>query len=118
MLLVQRLEGEAQARGRAGREVLHQHVGLLEQAIQDLRRARVLQIEREAFLGAVGPHEVRSQAAHALVVAAREVAHAGTLDLDDARAEVGELARAERRRDGVLERDDCDAFQWSRRHLC
>ena len=49
--------------------------------------------------------------AHALVVAAREVAHAGTLDLDDARAEVGELARGERRGDRVLERDDGDAFE-------
>ena len=54
---------------------------------------------------------MRREAAHALVVGAREVADAGTLDLDDARAEVGELARAERRRDRVLERDDRDAIE-------
>src|SRR5690242_15589190 len=37
---------------------------------------------------------MRREAAHALVVRAREVADAGPLDLDDARAEVGELTRA------------------------
>ena len=77
---------------------------------------RMLEVERQAFLRAVGPDEVRGQAAHALVVAAREVADAGALDLDHARAEVGELARAERRRDRVLERDDGDAIERSCAH--
>ena len=40
----------------------------------------------------------------------REVA-AGTLDLDDVGAHVRELPRAERRRDGLLERDDADATE-------
>ena len=90
-------------------------------ASSSIRRLRIvcasgmLHVEREAFLGAVGPDEVRREAAHALVVAAREIAHAGPLDLDDARAEVGELARRERRGDRVLERDDGDAFERSHR---
>src|SRR5581483_11316959 len=71
----------------------------------------MLHVERQAFLGAVGPHEMRGETLHAVVVGAREIAHAGTLDLDHARTEVGELARAERRRDRVLERDDGDAFE-------
>ena len=78
----------------------------MHQALEHLGGLGVLHVEREAFLGAVGPDEVRRQAAHALVVAAREVADAGALDLDDAGAEVGELARRERRGDRVLERDD------------
>ena len=53
----------------------------------------------------------RREAACALVVGTREVAAARTLDLDDACAEVGELPRAERRRDRMLERDDGDAFE-------
>jgi hypothetical protein len=39
---------------------------------------------------------------HAVVVVAREVADLRPLDLDHARAEVGELARAERRRDRLF----------------
>ncbi len=78
-------------------------------------RFRVLDVQREALLRAVGPHEMRRQAAHALVVAAREVADAGPLDLDHARAEIGQLSRRERRRDRVLERDDGDAFEGSHR---
>ena len=98
---------QAEARGGAGREVLHHHVGLLEhQALEHLGGFGVLDVERQALLRAVGPDEVRGQAAHARVVAAREVADAGALDLDDAGAEVGELARRERRGDRVLERDD------------
>ena len=71
----------------------------------------MLDVERQAFLGAVGPDEVRGEAAHARVVAAGEVADAGTLDLDDAGAEVGELARRERRGDRVLERDDGESLE-------
>ena len=81
-----------------------------DQPLQHLGGLRVLDVQRQAFLGAVGPDEVRGQAAHALVVAAREVAHAGALDLDDARAQVGQLARGEGRGDGVFERDDGDAL--------
>ena len=98
---------QAQARCRAGREVLHHDVGLLHhQALEHLGGLGVLHVEREAFLGAVGPDEVRRQAAHAFVVAAGEVAGAGAFDLDDAGAEVGELAGGEGRGDRVLQRDD------------
>src|SRR5690349_23727533 len=49
-----------------------------------------------SLLAAVGPDEVRGHAAHALVVAAREVADARPFDLHDARAEVGQLSGRER----------------------
>jgi hypothetical protein len=41
----------------------------------------VLEIERKALFGAVEPHEVRRHALDGCVVAAREIAHVGTLDL-------------------------------------
>ena len=84
--------------------------------MQDGLRLRVLDVERQALFAAVRPDEMRRESAHALVVAAREVAHAGTLDFDDARAEIGELARRERCGDRVLERDDGDAGKGS--HGC
>src|SRR6478672_4436610 len=75
----------------------------------------MLHVEGEALLAAIGPHEVRRQATHALVVAACEVPDAGAFDLDDACAEIGELSRGERRGDRVLERDNGDAGK--RSHL-
>ena len=46
-----------------------------------------------------------------LVVAAREIADVGALDLDDACTEVGQLTRGEWRRDRLLQRDDGEAIQ-------
>jgi hypothetical protein len=69
----------------------------------------MLEVQRQALLAAVAPHEVRAQAVDAGVVGAGEITHTRPLDLDDARALVGELARAEGRRHRVLERDDGDA---------
>ena len=86
-------------------------------AVEDRRRLCVLDVERQALLAAVRPDEMRREAAHAAVVGAREVADTRALDLDDPRAEVGELPRAERRRDRVLERDDGDAFEGKHRDL-
>ena len=106
----QPVEPEAEAGGRAGRQVLHHDVGLVQhQPFQRLGAVGVLDVQRHALLGAVGPDEVRGQPADPGVVAAGEVAGAGTLDLDHAGAEVGELAGGERRGDGVLEGDDGEA---------
>ena len=112
----QRRVREPEPRGGAGREVLHDDVRVrADQVPEDRLRIRVLDVERQAFLRPVRPHEVRREAAHALVVAAREVAGAGPLDLDHARAHVGQLPRGERRGDRVFERDDGDAFQRAHR---
>ena len=111
MILAQCLVTQAHAGGRARRQVLHQHVGVLQQLAEDFKRLRPLEVEGQAFLGAVGPHEVRSLAFDARVVGAGEVTRAGALDLDHAGTEVGELARAERRGDGMFEGDDGDAVE-------
>src|SRR2546423_1153267 len=55
------------------------------------------------------------ESAYRLVVAAREIAAPRPLDLEDASAVVGEVARAEGGRDGVFEREDGDAFEGSHR---
>ena len=92
-------------------QVLNQNVGTLQQAGEHLHRHRLLQVQRQALLGAVGPDEVRGQAAHPVIVGAREIPRTRALDLDDARAQVGKLARAQRRGDRMLERDDGDAVE-------
>ena len=102
----------AEAIRRAGRQVLHEHVGALEEPRQHRLRGGLLEIERQRFLRAIEPDEVARQSADGLVVAAREVPAVGPLDLDHARAEVGELARRERRGDRLLDRHDGDALQW------
>src|SRR4029453_12205211 len=85
-----------------------------EEASQYRRAVRLLQIERQRLLGSIQPHEIARQAFDGGVVAAREVAAVGTLDLDDAGAEIGELPRGERCRHCLLERDDRDVFERAR----
>ena len=94
---------EAPLRCGAGREVLHQHVGRGEQLLERGEGGRLLQVQRQAFLGPVDPDEMGGQALGAAVVVAGEVAAAGTFDLDHARAQVGQLAGAERRGIRVFE---------------
>jgi len=98
-----------QAKPRCGArcEVLHDDVRVLDdQALQDCLAFGMLDIERQAFFRAIGPNEMRREAFDALVVCTREIPDTGPLDLDDACSDVGKLARAERRSDRVLERDD------------
>src|SRR6185295_18397379 len=104
---------EAEAVGGAWGEVLDEHIRPREQCIEYLRRARVLYIQREAFLRAVGPDKVRRLAEHGAIDVARSVARTRALDLDDARAQFRQLARAERPGDHLLQADHRDAFQGS-----
>jgi hypothetical protein len=71
--------------------------------VEELAAARVLRVQGEGLLVAVYPHEVRAEPLDALVVAAGEVAHVGPFDLDDARAEVGELPGGVRGGDRLLQ---------------
>ena len=115
MPVAQDRRGRAQPIGRARRQVLHEDVGAREQPREDAGRFRPLQVQRQRLLRPVQPDEVAREPLDGRVVAAREVAAVGPLDLDHARAEVGELPRRERRGDGLLEGDDGDAFQWEHR---
>ena len=94
-----------------GRQVLQEHVGFRQQPVEHVPRRVLLDVEREALLGAIGPDEVRRQAFHRPVVAARGVAAARALDLDHARTELGELARGKRPGNHLLERDHGNALE-------
>src|SRR4029079_5424596 len=83
-----------------------------DQPLQDCARFRMLDVQRQALLRAIGPDEMRGKTAHPFVVGAREIANARTFYLDDPRPEIGELSRRERPGDRVLERDDGDAGEW------
>ena len=121
----QLVEREAELGGRAGLEVLHEHVGLGEHRRQHGLVVIARKIEHQRFLAAVEPDEIGALAvtlggiraftpvllrnklprSRQLVVAAGEVA-LGPLDLDHARAGIGEAAGAHRRRHRLLERNN------------
>jgi hypothetical protein len=48
------------------------------------------------------------------VVAAGQVTASRVLDLDDVRAQIGQVPGAERPRDGLLQGDDANTAQWQR----
>ncbi len=74
--------------------------------------ARVgLEVDRQRLLAAVEPGEVGAGAVHDVVVLAREVAAVGPLDLDHARAEVGEVAAGERDGDRLLDGHHRQSFE-------
>ena len=89
---------DAQPRGHAGHEVLDRHVGLAREVQRHLAPARVAEIEPDALLAHVDAHEVRGLVEPTLleldVPPARFVPFAGPLDLEHARAEVGQQACA------------------------
>src|SRR5690606_29108214 len=105
--------GQPHARRSARSKVLYQHVSPGQQLVEYLGGFLLLDVQGQAFLGTVGPDEMRGQAIDTLVVAPGEVTGTGPLHLDHPGAEVGQLARAERRGDGVLEADHGDAVEWA-----
>ncbi len=77
------------------------------------RRGRCFEVERQALLVAVDAQEVRALAAEERrTPRARVVALARLLDLDDARAHVGEQHRAVRTGQHAREVEDGDAGEW------
>ena len=97
--------------GRGGRQVLHEHVRSGHQPVEDGTVLGILQVQLNALLAPVGPHEECGRAAHRTVVVTGEVALAGALHLEDAGAEVGQLAGGERRSNRRLQRDHDHTFQ-------
>jgi hypothetical protein len=93
---------------RSGSEVLDDDVGFADERPQDLLRFRVLEVERDRFLAPVEPDEVGGEAMDRRVVGTGKIAAARALDLDHARAEVAEVARAERTGHCLLERQHGD----------
>ena len=108
MLTAQLRDREAELGDGAGFQVLHEDVGAGDHGGEERLVCRLAEIEHDQFLAAVEPDEIAAFAVHEVVIAAREVAFR-PLDLDDARAGVGQPAGAHRRRDRLLERDDEEA---------
>src|ERR1700722_11511714 len=86
-------------------EILDENVRLRDKPMQQSQVFFRLQVERCALLAAVEPYEVRRHSLYGRIVMARSLAFR-TLDLDDARAGVGEANGAEGRRHGLLNRHD------------
>ena len=107
---------EARALGRAGRQVLDQHVGLADQAMQQREVVGLLEVEHDRLLAAVQPDEIAREPVDVAVVAAREIAFR-PLDLDDARAGVGQPRRAVGGGHRLLDAHHQQAVQRSR-HPC
>src|SRR5687768_9648306 len=96
----------SKAIGSAGSEVLHKYVCAFDQACKDSLAGRLFQVESERLLGAIQPHEIAREARHRSVVATCKIAVIRPFDFDDARAQVGKLARGERRSYRLFDRDD------------
>ncbi len=97
--LGQRGIADAEPVHHAGAEILHDHVGVGDQALDDLDRRRLLQIQRQAALVAVDRQPGRRHAAVCPLARQRRAAHVlalAALHLDDVGAEQGELEAAER----------------------
>ena len=99
-------------RAAARCQVLHQHVGLGQELVRTWAAASCFTSRLRLSLERLVQTKCEA-AVDPLVVAAGEVAGTGPLDLDHPCAEVGQLARAERRGDGVLEADHGDAIEWA-----
>ena len=91
--LAQRLRPEPEPIELLRPDVVHEHVGPIDQPQQRLARRRGLEVEHDAALVAVDPHEQRGHvAAHARPGVARGVA-LRRLDLDDVGAEIAQHLR-------------------------
>ena len=113
------LPGEAHAVEHAGAEILHQHVAGLDQRGQDFLALRVLGVERDRALVVVEHGEIQAvDVGLVLQLAAGDVAHAGTLDLDHVGAEPGQQLRAGRSRLDVGEIENANALQRLCHRLC
>src|SRR5690606_5445550 len=108
--LAQALRAEARALRRTDREVLDPDVRLRQQPVQQGGVGRVLDVDGERLLAPVQPDEIGAEAVDIVVVIPGEVAVL-PLQLDHARARVGEPAAEEGSGHGLLERDDENAVE-------
>ena len=100
------LVGQPQAFGDTRAEVVHQHVGEGDQALQHFAPGGRLQVDGDALLAGVGLHRHHALREQVAVRISR-----GQLDLDHARAEVGEHAGGQRGGDDRRDLQDRHARQ-------
>src|SRR6516165_5729530 len=110
--LVNVLPGQPHAVERAGREIFHQHVAVLDQPIEDLLALGMFGVDGDRALAAVEHGEIEAVGAFDVPqLAARDVADAGPLDLDHVGAHIGEQLCAGRARLHVGEIEDARAVE-------
>ncbi len=102
---------EAEPIRRAGREVLQEDVGRVDEPLDDPAPFCRRQVDRNRLLRPVQPDEVGAAALDGVVVFAGEVAAVDPLDLDDASAQIGEMAGGQRRGHRLLHRDHRDSLE-------
>ena len=108
--LCQFLGAKTQSLGGPRGKVLDEHVRVLQKLEDNQPGLRVLEIKRETLLGAIEPDEVARHPPHGLIIATCKVPNARALNFDDARSQVGQLARRKRGRDRLFKRDDGDSL--------
>ncbi len=97
---------------RAGREILHQHVALLHQRLQDLLALGILGVDGDRALVVVEHREIEAvDVGYVAQLAARDVSLARALDLDDVGAQPCQELRARRTRLHVGEIENVDSIQ-------
>ena len=110
--LVDVLPSQSHAVERAGREILHQHVAVLDQTLEDFLALGMLRVDRDRALVAVEHREVeRVLAFYVTELTSCDVADAGPLDLDAVGAHVAEKLRASRARLHMREVEDLHAVE-------
>src|SRR5579862_2471143 len=110
--LVDVVPGQPHAIERARREILYQHIAMLHQASENFLALGVLAIDRNRALRAVQHGEIKAVLSlHIAKLGARNVAHAGALDLDHVGPHVGEKLCAGRTRLHVREIQDLHALE-------
>ena len=105
ILFAQAGQRKAELRQRTGLEVLHEHVGLREHRFEHSLVFGLAEIEHHRLLAAIEPDEIGALAVHDMIIVTGEIAFR-PLDLDHARAGIGETAGTLRRRHRLLDRND------------
>jgi len=101
---------EAEPAGGTRCEVLDEDIGLRQHGLDHGAVIRLLEIDAAGFLAAVEPDEIGGQAFRIVVIAAGEIAFSA-LQLDDARAGIGELAGRGRHGHRLLQRHHQNSFE-------
>ena len=80
---------------RPGGKILHKHVAVPDQSIEDFLALRIFRIDRDRALRPIQHGEIEAVGAlHVAQLSARDVADAGPFYLDDVGAQIGEQLRA------------------------
>ncbi len=96
---------------RTRNEVFDEHVGALDQLMENVAPTLALKVQRHTLLARVDPCVAGTHAVNNVVPEANEIARTGTFDLDDARTHLTEQARGKGSRHALRQVHDGNARQ-------